>query len=95
MNNDRIYYSHNAETQAMHATIRLTLLFLTIGLGIGAILALLFAPASGKKIRDELAKTVEDGLESGREAVEPMVKRLEKDFDELHKRVEERVSDLH
>jgi len=92
MNNDRIYYSHNAETHALRAMLRLTLLCLTIGLGIGAVLALLFAPASGKKIRDELAKTVEDGLQNGREAVEPMVKRLEKDFDELHKSVEERLT---
>ncbi len=94
MNNDRIYYSHNAETHAMHAMIRLTVLCLTLGLGIGAVLALLFAPASGRKIRKELAKTVEDGLQNGREAVEPMVKHLEKNLDDLQKSVEERVNDL-
>jgi len=94
MNSDRIYYSHTAEMHAMRVMIRLTPLCLTIGLGIGAVLALLFAPASGKKIRDELAKTFEDGLQNGREAAEPMVKRLEKDFDELRKNVEERVNTL-
>ena len=90
-NNDRIYYSHDAEAHAMHATIRLTLVCLTLGLGIGAALALLFAPSSGKKTRGEFARTVEDGLHSGREAVQPMVKHLEKDFDELQKNVEEHL----
>ena len=94
MNNDRIYYSHNSEVRATRFMIRLTVLCLIIGLGIGAVLALLFAPVSGKKIREELARTVEDGLQNGRETVEPMVKRLEKDVDELHKNVEERINNL-
>ena len=88
------YYSHDLEKHAMRAMIRLTLLFLAIGVGIGAVLALLFAPTSGKKTRAELAKTVEDGWQTGRDAVEPMVKHLEQDFDELHKNVEERISSL-
>ncbi len=94
MNNDRIYYSHDAEKHAMRVIIGLTVLCLTVGLGIGGVLALLFAPTSGKKIRAELTKTVEDGWQNGRDAVEPMVKRIEKDFDELHKNVEDRVSSL-
>jgi gas vesicle protein len=94
MNNDRIYYSRTAEMQAMQAMTRLILLYLTLGLGIGAILALLFAPTSGKKVRDELGKTIEDGLHTGREAVEPVVKRLEKDLDGLHKSVEEGFNKL-
>ena len=94
MNNDRIYYSHDAEEHAMRVIIGLTVLCLTVGLGIGGVLALLFAPTSGKKIRAELTKTVEDGWQNGRDAVEPMVQRIEKDFDELHKNVEDRISSL-
>lgn len=90
-NNDRIYYSHDAEIHAMNASIRLTLVCLALGLGVGAVLALLFAPTSGKKTRGEFAKTVEDGLQAGREAVEPMVKHLGKDIDALQKNVEERL----
>jgi len=92
MNNDRVYYSHSAKMHAMRGMIRLTLLCLGFGLGIGATLALLFAPASSRKIRSELVKTVEEGFQNGRDAVEPTVKRLEKDFDELHKNVEEHLS---
>ena len=87
MNSDRIYYSHEAEIHAVRDMARATLLCLMFGLGIGAVLALLFAPSSGKKIRKQLAKTVEEGLNNGRDAVEPMVKRVEKEFDELHKSV--------
>jgi gas vesicle protein len=92
MNSDRIYYSHDAETHAVREMARATLLCLMFGLGIGAVLALLFAPSSGKKVRDDLANTVEEGLNNGRDAVEPMVKRLEKEFDELRKSVEERLN---
>ncbi len=88
MNSDRIYYSHDAEMHALRVRAVLTLAFLTFGLGIGAILALLFAPSSGKTVRHDLARSVEEGLQTGRESVEPMVKRVEKEFDELKKDVE-------
>jgi gas vesicle protein len=91
MNNDRIYYSQDAETRAMRERTVLILAFLTFGLGIGVVLALLFAPSSGKTTRRDLAKSVEDGLKTGREALEPVVKRVEKEFDEIKKNVEERV----
>jgi gas vesicle protein len=86
MNSDRIYYSHDAEMHAMRDRTVLTLVFLTFGLGIGVVLALLFAPTSGKKVRNRLTKTVEQGLKDGREAVEPVVKRVEKEFGELQKK---------
>jgi gas vesicle protein len=91
MNSDRIYYSDEGKMRAMREMARATLIFLLFGLGIGAVLALLFAPSSGKKVRHDLANTVEEGLNNGRDAVEPMMKRLEKEFDELRKSVEERL----
>lgn len=91
MNNDRIYYSHDSEVQAQRFQAMLTFLFLVFGLGIGAAMALLFAPKSGKKIREELAKNVKDGLQNGRENIEPVVKRIEKEFAELQKNVEDKM----
>ena len=91
MNSDRIYYSHDAEIHALRVRAVLTLVFLTFGLGIGAALALLFAPSSGKIIRHDLTRSVEDGLQTGRETVEPMMKRVEKEFGELQKNVEEHL----
>jgi len=94
MAEDRIYYSREAEMRAMREMTRLTVIYLAFGLSIGAGLALLFAPSSGKKVRTEIAKTMEDGLSSGQEAVDPMIKQLEKEFGELRKAVEDRVGSV-
>ena len=94
MNNDRVYYSHDAETQAKREMAALTMLALTLGLGIGALLALLFAPSSGKKARHDLARSMGEDWENGRDAVDPLVKRLEEKFGELLKNAEERLSHL-
>jgi gas vesicle protein len=91
MNNDRVYYSRDAEIHAIRKTTALALFFLALGLGIGTAMALLFAPSSGKKVRHNLAQSVEAGLKDGRDAVEPVVQRLEEEFAELRKKVEERL----
>ena len=94
MAEDRIYYSREAEMHAMREMTWFTLICLALGLSIGAGLALLFAPSSGKKARADLVKTMEKGLNSGQEAVEPLIKQLEKEFGEMHKTVEDRVGSL-
>ncbi len=92
MSNERIYYSQDAAMHAMRERTVMILVVMGFGLGIGAALALMFAPTSGKKARHELAKNVEDGLNTGRDTVEPMLKRLEEEFAELRKNVEERLN---
>ncbi len=90
-NNDRVYYSHDAEVHAVREMTKLVILCLLAGLGIGATMALLFAPESGKNTRKDLAKNIEEGLKSGRETLEPVVKQIEGDLAELRKNVEERM----
>ena len=94
MNNDRVYYSHDAETQAKREKVALTMIALALGLGIGAMLALLFAPSSGKDARHDLAKSMGADWENGRDAVDPVMKRIEEKFGALLKNVEERVTHL-
>jgi len=94
MNNDRVYYSHDAETQAKREMAAITVLVLALGMGIGALLAFLFAPFSGKKARHELAQSMGEEWKNGREAVDPLMKRIEEKFGELRKNVEERVTHL-
>jgi gas vesicle protein len=94
MDRDRIYYSKAAEERVQREKTLMTLIFLALGLGIGTALALMFAPQSGKKTREELGHTVEDSVHTGREAVEPTIKRLEKEFGELRKKVDERIESL-
>jgi gas vesicle protein len=92
MNNDRIYYSHEAEIYAMRNRGVLAMLFLIIGVGLGAIIALLLAPTSGKVIRQEFANNVEEKLQAGRETIEPMVKRAEVEIDDLKKNVKDHLN---
>ena len=53
------------EREETSATTKLT--YLLIGGGIGAILALLFAPKSGEELRGDIADATRKGLEKGRE----------------------------
>ncbi|MBN2292134.1 MAG: YtxH domain-containing protein [Pirellulales bacterium] len=94
MNNDRVYYSHAAETHARRVMAAFTMFALTLGVGIGAMVALLFAPSSGKQARHDLAQSIGDDWENGRNAVDPMIRRLEDKVAELVKKVEERVTQL-
>jgi gas vesicle protein len=91
-NNERIYYSRDAEMHEMRNRTVFTLLFMTIGLGLGAVLALLFAPASGKDTREDIVENVEGGFQAGRENLEPTMKKLEKEFSDFRKSVEERLN---
>ena len=76
---DRIYYSREAERRANQEKVMAIALFLMLGLGIGAILAVLFAPKSGDAIRADLSDSLEDVVHS-----------LEKEVADLRKRVAER-----
>jgi hypothetical protein len=75
MNSDRTYYSHDAEMRAMRERLVLSVLILLVGLGTGALLALLYAPSTGKQTRHDLAKGIEEGVQTGRDAIEERVKQ--------------------
>jgi gas vesicle protein len=53
------------EREETNATTKLT--YLLVGGGIGAILALLFAPKSGQELRGDIADVTRKGLEKGKE----------------------------
>ena len=91
-NSNRTYYSRDAEMRANRERISLTVICLMFGLGIGTAMALLFAPTNGKQTRDELFHTLEEGVQNGRERIEPTVAKLEKEVHDLRKKVEERMS---
>ena len=92
MNTNRTYYSHDAEMRVARDRVALTVVCLLLGLGMGGVLALLFAPETGKKTRDDLVHTLEDSVNSGREFIHPAVTQIEKDLAELRHKVEERLS---
>ena len=89
---NRVYYSQEAEEEAKKRLLLATVLFVGVGATIGAILALMFAPNEGEKIRRDISDSLNDGAEAGREATNNAVKRLEKQFDDLRQRVEDRIN---
>ena len=58
--------THDYEREEASAVTKLT--YLLIGGGIGAIVALLFAPKSGQELRGDIADATRKGLEKGKEA---------------------------
>lgn len=92
MSEQRIYYSRDAELQARREKVAGIVLFLSLGLGIGALLALLFAPDKGEELRKGLVGSFGDGFDTSREATAKTLSRLESEFNDLRKRVEERIN---
>jgi gas vesicle protein len=60
-----------------------------IGLGVGAGLALLFAPKSGEETRDEIEGAVNDGVDSVIAQGKKMGRRAQNTFEQAKARVKE------
>lgn len=77
------------------------LTFLLIGGGIGAILALLFAPKSGQELRGDIADATRKGIDKSREAAQELGQRAGEYYEvtrdrasELYSTASEKVSDV-
>lgn len=64
---------HDYERDETSAATKLT--YLLIGGGIGAVIALLFAPKSGQELREDIADATRKGLEKGKEAATQIQER--------------------
>jgi gas vesicle protein len=72
-------------------SISTRLTYLLIGGGIGAILALLFAPKSGQELRSDLADATRKGIDRSREAAQQLGDRA----GEYYEATRERASELY
>jgi hypothetical protein len=70
----RIYYSEEARNRAQAARARIAVLSLGLGISIGAILALLFAPEEGTEVRERITDQAQDF----RSDVEDRVRKIAK-----------------
>ncbi len=88
----RIYYSDEAEQAAKRQQMMNIITFMLLGLGIGALVALMFAPQEGKKTREKLGDELSDrvGLSSNDDALS----RLEKQYYNLRDEVDKLVSSI-
>lgn len=60
MNSDRIYYSKEAEELAGRQRFILVITAIALGVGFGSVIALLLAPQSGTKTRQQLSSQMEE-----------------------------------
>lgn len=88
---ERIYYSDEARKRAQRDGLLIVAVFTALGLSIGTVLAMLFAPQSGQETRREISSAVEKQVKSGRSTTEKAVKKLEERVERLGKMVEDRV----
>lgn len=77
------------------------LTYLLIGGGIGAILALLFAPKSGQELREDIAEATRKGVDRSREAAQQLGERAGQYYEatrerasELYTQAAEKVGDV-
>ena len=88
----------NYEREDSSAATKLT--YLLVGGGIGAVLALLFAPKSGVELREDIADATRKGIDRSREAAQQLGDRAGEYYEatrgraaELYSQAAERVSD--
>lgn len=87
---DRIYYSREAEIRAQQERTMMIVTFLLLGLGIGAALALLFAPQRGEQTRRDIRRAFDDDTD----ALENVLNTVRGEIADLRKQVEAGLNDL-
>ena len=66
-------------------------LWLLVGLGIGALTALFYAPTSGKKMRRKLSKRLGNGFSGSHNRFDPVINRIEREVEGLRDTLEDRI----
>ena len=70
---------HEYEREETSAATKLT--YLLVGGGIGAVLALLFAPKSGQELREDIADATRKGIEKSKEAAAQLQEKAGEYYD--------------
>ena len=90
----RTYYMGDRELEDDGRGVVNMLVFLLLGLGIGAALALLFAPEEGEKIREKVSDSLETGVRRGSDAGSDALERLEREYGNLRKEVDKLLNSI-
>ncbi len=90
---------HEYEREEASASTKLT--YLLVGGGIGAVLALLFAPKSGVELRGDIADVTRKGIEKGKETATQLQDKAEEYYEvsrekanELYQTAQEKAGEL-
>ncbi len=90
---------HEYDREETSASTKLT--YLLVGGGIGAVLALLFAPKSGVELRGDIADVTRKGIEKGKETATQLQDKAEEYYEvsrekatEFYQTAQEKAGDL-
>lgn len=89
--NERIYYSEEAARRAQRDRAIMALVVTSLGVGVGAMLMLLFAPQRGEQTRRQIGEQIEQALSQGQETLNSTLKSLRGDVDDLRSTMNERL----
>lgn len=78
----RTYYSEEAAERARKQQGAMIVTVMLLGLALGAVIAILYAPREGKKTRKMLGKELGGSLDSGRDRADDTIKDTVKKLDE-------------
>ncbi|MFM8440327.1 MAG: YtxH domain-containing protein [Acidobacteriota bacterium] len=83
----------NNEHEREGANVSTKLTYLLVGGAIGAVVALLFAPKSGKELREDIADVTRNGLEKGRETFSKFSEKAESYYEVTREKAGEILHD--
>lgn len=92
--NERIYYSEEAARRAQRERAVMALIVTSLGIGVGAMLMLLFAPQRGQETRKQIGDQIEQALSQGQETLNATLKSLRGDVDDLRSTMNERLESM-
>jgi len=88
MSNQRIYYSEESRKQAERQTMILAMAVAGISLGVGAIIALLFAPSTGEDIRGEIRDYLDELAQQGKQVADELEETAQQEVRKARKQIE-------
>ncbi len=88
---ERIYYSREAEQLAQRNRMMLVVIIAGLGVGLGAVVALLLAPRSGENTRKQVVDTLNHASGQGREVAGQVLKSVRESAGKLQEEVSERL----
>lgn len=90
----RTYYSEEAAERARKQQGATIVVVMVLGLALGAIIAILYAPREGQKTRKMLGEELGGSLDSGRDLADDAIKDTVKKLDEQYRTLRSEMDKL-
>lgn len=94
MNNNRIYYSQEAQQQAQREKLMMVMLVTGLSVSIGTLIALLFAPQSGNETRHQVGEQFDSVLSKARNVADTAMTRAREDTENLRDTVKDQLQSV-